>query len=205
MATPAPCFHWGISTALYKLGHYSTAPTSESGERPIPAISAKELPVVIEHLTEYAKRFTMKAIDVLRRERDQNRNTYHLISEAWFNLGDILLIRLALIDDWEFQTNSFLAKHDLEPRIRRWNHPQRLFGNFNAAINKQHWNHALSPDTGDDDTRAGLGSPGDMVSEDLQRQIWDAYRQGLVMVQTEMDEYASRYRFPSEVFTLIAM
>jgi hypothetical protein len=45
-------------------------------------------------LHEVAKRFAVNTVDVLKREREQNRNTYTLLSEAYFGLGEILLFRI---------------------------------------------------------------------------------------------------------------
>ncbi len=136
-----------------------------------PSVSTQpDLSSSVHGLTNLAKRFLMKAIDVLRREREQNRNTFHLLSEAYFNLGDVLMVRLAALK------NSGKCRG--------------LFGN---AI-----------DIGDGLSELWLKEKSqgdaDTMPEDLQRQIWDAYRNGLILVLSEIEEYEGRYRFPPEVF-----
>lgn len=48
-------------------------------------------------LHDVAKRFAVNTIDILKREREQNRNTYALLSEAYFGLGELLLFRIKRI------------------------------------------------------------------------------------------------------------
>lgn len=113
-------------------------------------------------IMQITKRYIVKAIDTLKREREQNRNTFHLMSEAHFNLGDLLLLRL-----------SFVSGRS-----------SRLFaGKFSIKS-------ALG--TGDEDT--------DRYQQDLRRQIWEHYREGLLLVQSELEEFSGRYGFPPDVF-----
>ncbi len=135
----------------------------------------------IHHCGALAKRFIIRAIDVLKREREQNRNTFHLMSEAHFNLGDLLLIRLAALTHRKpesFSGNRFfppvflgLDRGDLVPSAR-----------------------ANSGQVNDD------AHDGDWSVEDLMRQIWDSFRQGLILVQNEMDDYKTRFRLPPDVY-----
>lgn len=129
-------------------------------------------------ITDVAKRYIVKAIDTLKRERDQNRNTFHLMSEAHFNLGDLLLIRLAALPHRDEEGHP--AREPLCPRL------------FGFEI--------LQPDdalpTQDDPEPFG----GDKYPEDLRRQVWAHYREGILLVQAEMEELFGRYRLPPDVF-----
>ncbi len=156
--------------AFFKIGNYCKDATAEEINR-----NFQHLALPLDRFFELAKRFILKAIDILKREREQNRNTFHLISEALFNLGDLLLIRLALLPE--------LA--------RKW----KLFGEC-SLDEVQMW-RATDQTTPLD---GALGCAGDRVAEDLRRQIWDAYTQGLVLVQNEIDEYSSRFRAPPEAY-----
>jgi hypothetical protein len=118
-------------------------------------------------ITATAKRYIVKAIDTLKRERDQNRNTFHLMSEAHFNLGDLLLIRLAALRGRESGVNLC----------------EQLFG-FSFV----------------EPAEVVLEDESDRHPEDLKRQIWEHYRDGIILVQSEMDELFGRYRFPPDVF-----
>ncbi|GAA5127340.1 hypothetical protein JIN84_08830 [Luteolibacter yonseiensis] len=64
-------------------------------------------------LHEVAKRFAVNTIDILKREREQNRNTYALLSEAYFGLGELLLFRIKRILDSPGQTLPGKSGSDL--------------------------------------------------------------------------------------------
>lgn len=134
------------------------------------------LHIWVDGLVDLAKRHLVKAIDILKREREQNRNTFHLMADAHFNLGDVLLIRLA---------------SQLKPDERRQGGDQ-----FRSQLFPRHSDQA-DPDTADALLR---NMEGYASNEDLQRQTWDAYRSGLVWTLSDMEEYMGRYRSPPDIF-----
>lgn len=70
-----------------KIGRDATAPKK------------RRLALAVDGLTALAKRHFVKAIDVLKRARDYKRSVNHLLSEAHFNLGEAMLIRLAALPE----------------------------------------------------------------------------------------------------------
>jgi hypothetical protein len=166
------CIHIGelYAATLYKLGTWTRCDDVMDSPATRSLVSSS-----VDHLTEYAKRFLMKAIDILKREQEQNRNTFHLMSEAWFNLGDILLIRL-------------LAITGGTPEL-----PAALFGNNFTEQMKRYFNEIQ-------DSQSSTKEMSDVCPEDLRRQIAEAYQQGLRFVQDEMNDYRARYRVPGDVY-----
>lgn len=127
-----------------------------------------ELGSWLVELCELAKRYFVKANDVLKREREQNRNTFHLLSEAQMNLGDVLLILYSLrVESVSTDYRGLHFESELFPELK---------------------------------VSSLEGQTSDCDAEDLQRQIWDAYRQGLVWALTEMDEHVGRYRSPPDIY-----
>lgn len=157
------------SAALYKLGIWS----GKSGENLL--LASNVIGNAVHYMTEYAKRFLIKALDILKREQEQNRNTFHLMSEAYFNLGDILLIRLMAITGGSQALNSGLFQKNLATELKM---------HFDELVKR---------------VKDGK-SARDFCPEDLRRQIIAAYQQGLKSVQDEMNDYYSRYRVPAEVY-----
>jgi tetratricopeptide (TPR) repeat protein len=136
----------------------------------------KQLHEWVDGLVDLAKRHLVKAIDILKREREQNRNTFHLMADAHFNLGDVLLIRLASqLTPGERRQVGHQFRSQLFPREADRSKPDEA----DALLNNKH----------------GYDS-----NEDLQRQIWEAYRSGLVWTLSDMEEYMGRYRSPSDIF-----
>ncbi len=161
------------AAVIYKLGNWTKSDNPDAGDQSAVVAEA------IDRFSGLAKRFLNKAIDILNREQEQNRNTFHLMSEAWFNLADILTIRLlAITGDGGTPT----LKSD-------------LFGAAFTSTLKTHFQDELKKSPADTKSRIAL----DLVPEDLRRQITEAYQNGLRYAQDEMTDYLSRYRVPADV------
>jgi hypothetical protein len=160
------------SVTLYKLGIWSKSPTSKDHNDFDNVL--KTMAEAIHFMTEYAKRFLLKAVDVLKREQEQNRNTFHLMSEAYFNLGDILLIRLLALTESADPMPCDIFSSGLQEALKR------LFENLKSKSEGK--------------------AARDVYPEDLRRQIIAAYQQGLKCVQDEMNDHHSRFRVPADVY-----
>lgn len=157
---------------IYKLGHWTGTATCEGDQ-------AKVVAEAIDHFTGLAKRFLNKAIDILNREQEQNRNTFHLMSEAWFNLADILTVRL-------LAATGEKSKPTIEGKLFG-----KAFMSELSAYFGREFKHALDG--------AKFRVAQDFVPEDLRRQISEAYQNGLRYAQDEMTDYEARYRVPGDV------
>lgn len=177
------------AAALFKLGEWTRDNNQSAAGRQVNLAKAKEIASAISGLTEHAKRFLAKAIDILNREQEQNRNNFHLMSEAWFNLADIAVISLlAITGSTPTLQSRLFGDVDLAKAITAEFKKQRSLQEDETAEkgrkNSQNAKHLMR----------------DSEPEDLRRQITDAYQNGLRYVQAEMNDFQSRYRVPGDVF-----
>lgn len=167
------------AAALYKLGTW----IANSKNVTVLEGQIDDIASAILGFTEHGKRFLTKAIDILNREQEQNRNTFHMMSEAWFNLADILTLRLlAVTGATETLGTELFGPKEMSRKIA--SRIQTLGRAGNAPVSSQNSRHAMR----------------DLVPEDLRRQIEEAYQSGLRYVQSEMNDFNSRYRVPGDVF-----
>lgn len=168
------------SAVLFTLGHL--AKNSPADANILDDVFVAE---AFEGLTSYAKRYLVKAINVLDREQEQNRNTFHLMSEAWFNLADILLVRLLALIGTTGRIMCELFSAEIQTKLQ---------SGFQSLRKEE--DDARQRPKPDSSNRKHT----DLNAEDLRRQITEAYQQGLRYVQQEMNDFKSRYRVPSDVY-----